>query len=126
MDEIDPRANDNRDRESADPRDDGQTDPREVFTKDLDLPRGPEREHVRADGDDYRLRGSEVRALSTVGAFRAVPADDLRDDGGRAGDVRHGDLERLKDAGLKLSQGLQHRFTTLPSVIVALYSHSRM
>jgi DNA-binding PadR family transcriptional regulator len=46
------------------------------------------------------LRGSEVRALATIGAFRAVPADDLRDDGDRAGDVRHGDLERLREAGL--------------------------
>jgi len=29
-----------------------------------------------------------------------VPATDLRDDQGRAGDVRHGDLERLRSAGL--------------------------
>src|SRR5688572_9226847 len=100
MDEIDPRANDSRDRNSSDPRDEAPTDARDVFTKNLDLPRGAEREHVRVAGDDYRLRGSEVRSLSTVGAFRAVPADDLRDDGGRAGDVRHGDLERLKSTGL--------------------------
>jgi DNA-binding MarR family transcriptional regulator len=41
-----------------------------------------------------------VRALATIGAFRVVPADDLRDDHGRPGDVRHGDLERLRSAGL--------------------------
>jgi DNA-binding MarR family transcriptional regulator len=38
--------------------------------------------------------------LATIGAFRVVAADDLRDDSGRPGDVRHGDLERLRDAGL--------------------------
>ena len=31
---------------------------------------------------DYQLRGSEVRTLATIGAFRVVPADDLRDDRG--------------------------------------------
>jgi len=41
-----------------------------------------------------------VRTLATIGAFRVVPADDLRDDLGRGGDVRHGDLERLRHAGL--------------------------
>ena len=39
----------------------------------LTLPEGRERERV----DDYRLRGSEVANLATVGAFRAVPRDDL-------------------------------------------------
>jgi DNA-binding MarR family transcriptional regulator len=59
-----------------------------------------ERVHVHAHGEDYQLRGSEVRALATIGAFRVVAADDLRDDRGRPGDVRHGDLERLRSAGL--------------------------
>jgi DNA-binding MarR family transcriptional regulator len=49
---------------------------------------------------EYELRGSETRALATIGTFRVVPASDLRDDGGRAGDLRHGDLERLSRAGL--------------------------
>lgn len=101
FDGFDPRSDDSRDRE-ADPRDAESLDPRDVFTRDLDLPRGLERErvHVHAHGEDYQLRGSEVRALATIGAFRVVPADDLRDDHGRAGDVRHGDLERLRSAGL--------------------------
>ena len=30
-------------------------------------------------GEDYLLRGSEVRTLATVGAFRVVPAEDLRE-----------------------------------------------
>ena len=66
-------------------------------------PRPAARPRARArprHGRRLRLRGSEVRALATVGAFRVVPADDLRDDRGRAGDVRHGDLERLREAGL--------------------------
>src|SRR3989442_14986391 len=101
FDGPDPRSYDSRDRE-ADPRDAESLDPRDVFTRDLHLPRGLERErvHVHAHGEDYCLRGSEVRALATIGAFRVVAADDLRDDHGRPGDVRHGDLERLRSAGL--------------------------
>jgi hypothetical protein len=30
-------------------------DPRDVFTRDLDLPRGPSRERVRANNREYRL-----------------------------------------------------------------------
>ena len=38
-------------------------DRRHVLTRDLDLPRGLERErgHVHAHGEDYHLRGFEVR-----------------------------------------------------------------
>jgi DNA-binding MarR family transcriptional regulator len=99
-DALDPRNDDTRDRDAADPRDAGDVDPRDVFTQGLTLPRGLERERVHTHGHDYQLRGSESRALATIGAFRVMPADDLRDDLGRAGDVRHGDLERLRDAGL--------------------------
>ena len=56
----------------SDPRDRTSVDPRDVFMKDLDMPRGLERDHVRARGDDVRLRGSESRTLSVVGAVRAV------------------------------------------------------
>ena len=101
FDSLDPRSEDSREREAHDSRDQS-LDPRDVFTRDLDLPRGPERERVHVHGhyQDYQLRGSEVRALATIGAFRAVPADELRDDHGRHGDVRHGDLERLRNSGL--------------------------
>src|SRR5687767_3888402 len=99
FDALDPRSSDPRDRD-ADGRDREPVDPRDVFTQELDLPRGLDREPVIDDDERYALRGSEVRALATVGAFRAVPADDLRDDRDRAGDVRHGDLERLREAGL--------------------------
>lgn len=101
FDSLDPRSHDSREREPHDSRDES-LDPRDVFTRDLDLPRGLERErvHIHGHDQDYKLRGSEVRALSTIGAFRVVPADDLRDDLGRPGDVRHGDLERLRSAGL--------------------------
>ena len=38
--------------------------------RDLDLPRGPDREIVHDARDrEYTLRGSETRTLSTVGAF---------------------------------------------------------
>ena len=102
LDGLDPRSTDSRDHEALDPRDTEALDPRDVFTRDPDLPRGLERErvHVPEQGQDYHLRGSEARALATIGAFRVVAAEDLRDDHSRLGDVRHGDLERLRSAGL--------------------------
>jgi DNA-binding PadR family transcriptional regulator len=98
-DALDPRDHDTR------PRDDARESPRDaadVFTRGLDLPHGLERErvHVHEHDAEYHLRGSEVRALATIGAFRVVAADDLRDDRGRVGDVHQGDLHRLKEAGL--------------------------
>lgn len=99
-DDRDPRSDDTRDRNGSDPREFDTVAPRDVFTRDLDLPTGLERERVHTRDHDYQLRGSEVRALATIGAFRVVPAHDLCDDLGRAGDVHHGDLQRLRTAGL--------------------------
>ena len=76
-DELDPRSLDSRDREQSDPRDAESMDPRDVFTRGLDLPHGLERERVHVHGHDYQLRGSEVRTLATIGAFRVVPVSDL-------------------------------------------------
>ena len=64
-------ASDSRDREHADPR--------EVFMSQVDLPRGLERVRIHERDHEYLLRGSESRTLTTVGAFRVVPAGDLRD-----------------------------------------------
>jgi hypothetical protein len=54
-------------------------DPRDVFTKDLDLPRGRERRPVRERDRVYEIDGAESRMLATVGAFRVVAESDLRD-----------------------------------------------
>ena len=77
-------------------------DPRDTFLRDVDLPRGPERERVRNRDRSYDLNGEESRLLSTVGAFRVVQVDDLRSamaqDEGRRGveaGVRH-----LRESGL--------------------------
>ena len=59
-------APDRPDRESRDP-----------FTRDLDLPAGPEREHARDRDRVYDIDGSEARMLATVGAFRVVGERDL-------------------------------------------------
>ena len=103
--EHDPRNRDDdsrglaRDRNSRD-RGEG-VDPRDVFMRDLDLPRGPDREIVHdARERAYALRGSESRTLSTVGAFRVVSARDLRDHHDRPADPRSGDLRHLRDEGL--------------------------
>ena len=99
MDGLDPRHHDSRER--GDAREPAR-EARQVFTRGLELPQGLERErvHVHEHDADYRLRGSEVRALATIGAFRVVSADDLRDHRDRLGDIRAGDLQRLQQAGL--------------------------
>ena len=59
-------------------RDEGRA-PRDVFTKDLDLPRGSERRPVRERDRVYEIDGDESRALATIGAFRLVAESDLHD-----------------------------------------------
>lgn len=74
---------------------------REAFTRSLALPRGRDREIVHDARDrEYRLRGSETRTLATVGAFRVVPAQSLRDHNDRPADPRQGDLRHLRNQGL--------------------------
>ena len=75
-------------------------EPREVFTRHVDLPRGREREHVRVRDRCHMLRGSESRTLASVGAFRVIRTDDLRDTFDKPLDPRHGDLWHLREAGL--------------------------
>ena len=75
-------------------------DPRDVFTRDLDLPRGSSRERVRVNDKEYRLSGDDVRVLATVGAFRVVPAGDLREPNPKTPTRPARDLERLRDVGL--------------------------
>ena len=74
--------------------------PRNVVARDLDMPRGPERQRILVRDQTYDLRGSEVRTLATVGAFRVVPASDLRDDKGRSLDPSVSDLRHLRESGL--------------------------
>jgi hypothetical protein len=89
------RDDERRDRDSRD------RDPRDVFMRDLNLPRGREREIVYDPRDRaYTLRGSESRTLSTVGAFRVVAARDLRDHLDRPGDPRRSDLRHLREQSL--------------------------
>jgi hypothetical protein len=75
-------------------------DPREPFMRDLNLPRGLDREIVRDRDREYTLRGSETRTLATVGAFRVVSSRDLRDYNDRPTDPRSGDLRHLREQGL--------------------------
>ena len=89
-DRYDPR-DDDRDRGSSWDRDLGgrgstsdrdrgeERHPSDVFTKDLDLPRGSERRLVRERDRVYQIDGAESRALATIGAFRVVAESDLHD-----------------------------------------------
>ena len=71
-------------------------DPRDVCTRGLDLPRGQDRQLVRVRERTYELNGPESRSLATIGAFRVVRTEDLRDpsDPGDRG------LNHLRDEGL--------------------------
>lgn len=85
---------------SSEPLDRESRDPREVFTRDLDLPRGPDRERVWFREHSVLLRGSESRALATTGTFRVVYADGLRDSRGHSFDPRTGELRHLREQKL--------------------------
>ena len=54
-------------------------DPRDIFTKDLDLPRGRERRPAGDRDRVYEIDGAESRALATIGAFRVIAESDLHD-----------------------------------------------
>jgi DNA-binding PadR family transcriptional regulator len=87
-DRYDPR-DDDRDRSSAWDRSlgsrgsasgrDRDDHSRDVFTRDLDLPRGRDREQVHDRERVYEIDGAESRALATIGAFRVVAENDLHD-----------------------------------------------
>jgi hypothetical protein len=90
-DRYDPRSLNDRDRYGFGDRDrgsrggagdrqhTGDRDLRDVFTNDLDLPRGRERRPVRERDRVYEINGTETRMLATVGAFRVVSESDLHD-----------------------------------------------
>lgn len=102
-------------RSAETPRSAEDASPRDVFARSVHLPRGPERERVELRGDSYDLRASEVRILTTVGAFRVVPADDLRNRSDRGANAHGGDLYRLRRAGLvrTVAPMVESRRTTL-------------
>ena len=74
-------------------------DPRDVFTRDLDLPRERERRPVRERDRMHEINGTESRMLGTIGAFRVVSESDLhglRDDSSNPRrSVRHLENEGL-------------------------------
>jgi hypothetical protein len=70
-DDEEARRNRTRDRR------DGDIDPRDVFLRDVDLPRTLDREVVFDRDDRYELNGDESRSLAAVGAFRVVAERDI-------------------------------------------------
>ncbi len=73
-------------------------DPREGLMRDLDLPRGEERELVLDRAREYEMNGEDSRTLAAVGAFRVVPEHDL--------DVDQDTLEHLHDESLVVTVDL--------------------
>ena len=123
QDSLDPRSFDTREAAPSDLREADGIDPRDVMTQGVDLPKGRERELVHVHEHEYELRGSEVRTMATIGAFRVVPASELRDDAGRPGDLWHGDLDRLRTEGLIRSVAPTGREAS--STLVALTERGR-
>lgn len=70
------------------------------ISRGLDLPRGPRREKLRVRGRDYELSGNDVRVMTRVGAFRVVPANELRTSNPRTPTRPARDLERLRENDL--------------------------
>ena len=71
----------------------------DVFTRDLDLPRGGERRLVRERDRVYEINGLESRMLATIGAFRVVSecdVHDLRDESSNPRRI----VRHLEDEGL--------------------------
>jgi hypothetical protein len=115
----DPRSDGTRDRD--DWREREHTDPRDVFTEGVNLPRGLQREYVRDRGHQYEIRGSEARTLASVGAFRVVLSRDLHDHNGQPCDPRKGDLRSLREQGLIRTVQLDGR----KDVVVVLTKRGR-
>jgi len=74
-------------------------DLRDVFTRDLDLPRGRERRPVRERDRVYEIDGTESRMLGTIGAFRVVSESDLHNLRGESSNPRRS-VRHLEDEGL--------------------------
>jgi hypothetical protein len=110
-DRYDPRSSNDRDRDDFGDRSRGSRggsserdhaadrDPRDVFTRDLDLPRGRERRPVRERDRVYEINGTESRILATVGAFRVVADSDLHDGRDESRDARK-EMRHLEREGL--------------------------
>ena len=96
--QFEPRELDRGSRGGSDPREVLPRDPRDVFTRGLALPRGNRRQRITVRDRTYELRGSDVRLMATVGAFRAVPLRDLETAEGRGRSSR--DIDHLRSAGL--------------------------
>lgn len=75
-------------------------DSRDTFTRGLDVPRSAARERIRVNEQEYRLSGDDVRTVARVGAFRVVPANELRHLESGAGRRTARELERLRERGL--------------------------
>jgi hypothetical protein len=91
----DPReyaARDDEQQRVYDDRDRDDHDPRDGLMRDLDLPRGNERELVVVRDRVYELNGEDGRTLAAVGTFRIVREQDL--------DIDRGTVEHLRIEGL--------------------------
>jgi hypothetical protein len=94
-------------------------DPREGLMRDLDLPRGEERELVAVRDRVYELNAEDSRTLAAVGAFRVVPEHDL--------DIDHETLYHLRDGGLveTVDLGDDERGLTLTRKAVTCWIRTR-
>ena len=108
----------------AGPRSRSGPDPRDVFTRHVDLPRGRDREIVHDIREwAYTLRGSESRTLAIVGSFRVVSARHLRDQNDRPADPRQGDLRHLREQGLVQTVRLDGRRDVAVALTIAVVTY---
>jgi hypothetical protein len=99
---TDPRQRDDEPRDRARDSRDRDHDARDVFLRDLDLPRGLERELVLDRDHRYELNLEDSRTPGATGAFRVVSESHVRD-------TREESLRHLRDQGLIRSVSLDGR-----------------
>jgi len=120
FDSYDPRWGDDRDRDGERTRGnrggserpgERDADARDVFVRQVDLPRDRDRELVRDRNRMYELDGCESRALATIGAFRVVHEEDLRASIHRDDETRRGrdEVGHLRESGLIQTIPLESR-----------------
>jgi hypothetical protein len=75
---------------------------RHAFGRQLDLPRGPDRELVRHRNRSYELNGPESEALASIGAFRVVQVEDLQEmfESRRGQGATRDAIRHLQESGL--------------------------
>lgn len=96
------RSEDGRGRSGGqqEPPDEPTAEPRDAASRQLEMPRGVDRERFRGAARECHLSGRDVKDMATVGAFRVVPAERVRTPPAHTPSRAPRSIERLREQGL--------------------------